>query len=297
MVQLTDFFVNKANEELNENEERKNKALTLLREMILNHPTIKNCRTDSTFLLLFLRTKKYSIRKTLRLIENYLNFSTNNPKLFLDRNDNERIERLKDIYSSGLIYPLIQRDDDGRKIIFVQVKHLNESSFKSSDVLALAFAISLHLMEAEETQIAGLMLIMDCSGISMKKLKVFSMVQYSTMALALNDSIPGRFKGCYLVNLPSFANFFLDIIKLALSKKLKKRIFVLKTIDELKNHINFKIMPKEYGGEISQYHMITDIKGFLNKKDELMSTSVFQYDLREILRQTNIGTFRIIDND
>lgn len=215
----------------------------------------------------------------------------------MDRNDDEKIERLKDIYSSGLIYPLIQRDDNGRKAIFVQIKHLNEASFKSTDVLALTIEICLHLMEAEETQIAGLILIIDCSGFSLKKLKVFSVLQYSTMAQALNDSIPIRFKGCYLVNLPPFAHFFLDIIKIALSKKLKKRVLVLKTIDELKDHINIQILPKEYGGQISQFHMITDIKGFLNKKDELMSSSVFQYDLREILKQTNIGIFRILDND
>lgn len=47
MVQLPEFFINKANEELNENDERKNKALALLREMISKHPTIKNCRTGT----------------------------------------------------------------------------------------------------------------------------------------------------------------------------------------------------------------------------------------------------------
>lgn len=47
MVQLPEFFINKASEELNENDERKNKALALLREMISNHPTIKNCRTGT----------------------------------------------------------------------------------------------------------------------------------------------------------------------------------------------------------------------------------------------------------
>ncbi|CAO1327370.1 unnamed protein product [Diamesa hyperborea] len=296
MVQLSEFFINKASEELNENDERKNKALALMRDMISKHPTINNCRTDSTFLLLFLRTKKYSIRKSVRLLENYLNFSSNNPKIFLDRNDDKRIERLKDIYSSGLIYPLIQRDDDGRKPIFVQVKNLNEKAFKATDVLALSIEIGLHLMEAEETQIAGLIIIIDCSGCTLKKLKLFSMLQYSTIAKALNDSIPGRLKGCYLVNLPPFAHFLVDIIKLTLTKKLQKRVFVLKTIHDLKYHINYKIMPKEHGGEIPEFHMITDIKGFLNKSDDLLSASVFEYDLRQILKQTNLGTFRILDN-
>lgn len=215
----------------------------------------------------------------------------------MDRNDDERIERLKDIYSCGLIYPLIHRDDDGRKPIFVQIKHLNETAFKAFDVLALSIEIGLHLMEAEETQIAGLIIIIDCSGCTLRKLKLFSILQYSTIAKALNDSIPGRLKGCYLVNLPPFAQFLVDIIKLALSKKLQKRIFILKTINDLRDHINFKIMPKENGGEIPQFHMINDIKGFLNKEDDLMSCSMFQYDLRQILKQTNIGTFRILDND
>lgn len=47
MVQLSEFFINKANVELNENDERKNKALALLREMISKHPTIKDCRTGA----------------------------------------------------------------------------------------------------------------------------------------------------------------------------------------------------------------------------------------------------------
>lgn len=215
----------------------------------------------------------------------------------MDRNDDERIERLKDIYSSGLIYPLIQRDDDGRKPIFVQIKHLNETAFNACDVLALSIEIGLHLMEAEETQIAGLIIIIDCSGCTLRKLKLFSMLQYSTIAKALNDSIPGRLKGCYLINLPPFAQFLVDIIKLTLTKKLQNRVFVLKNLDDLKYHINYKILPKEYGGEIPEFLMITDIKGFLNKNDDFMNSSMFQYDLRQILKQTNIGTFRILDND
>ena len=47
MVLLSEFFISKADEELNENDERKNKALALLREMISKHPTIKNCRTGT----------------------------------------------------------------------------------------------------------------------------------------------------------------------------------------------------------------------------------------------------------
>lgn len=195
------------------------------------------------------------------------------------------------------MYPLIHRDDEGRKPIFIQIKHLNENAFESTDVIALSVEIALHLMETEETQIAGLILIIDCSGCTLKKLKLFSILQCSTFAKALNDSFPGRLKGCYLVNLPPIAHFLVDIIKLALSKKLKERVFIIKTFDVLKYHINCKILPKEYGGDIPQFHMITDIKGFLNNEDELMSSSMFQYDLRQILKQTNIGTFRILDND
>lgn len=44
-------------------------------------------------------------------------------------------EKMMKLYHTGYIYPLHERDDCGRKIIFIQIRRLDPSAFTSADAI------------------------------------------------------------------------------------------------------------------------------------------------------------------
>lgn len=101
--------------ELREDDSAREQALEQFRDWIQKHPTIKRCRTDSLFLLRFLRTKKFSLPMAQEMLERYLTIRQLYPDWFqkLDIDDPD----LEAIIDSGYLVPLLKRDQHGRKVI------------------------------------------------------------------------------------------------------------------------------------------------------------------------------------
>lgn len=119
----------------------------------------------------------------------------------------------------------------------------------SSSYFRLSAVISAALLEEEETQIAGVATIIDHEGITMKHTSLFSVTDIVDFADCLKNAV-GRYKQLFLVNLPTFAVFLLDVARSTLSDKLKKRIVLPKNMLDLKNYIDLSLLPKEYGGDL-----------------------------------------------
>lgn len=101
--------------ELREDDNTREQALEQFRHWIEKHPTIKKCRTDSLFLLRFLRTKKFSLPLAQEMLERYLTIRQLYPHWFqkLDVDDPD----LDAIIDNGYLVPLPKRDQHGRKVI------------------------------------------------------------------------------------------------------------------------------------------------------------------------------------
>lgn len=75
--------------------------------------------------------------------------------------DSDAMTRLWDLYDSGFAYPLKERDDEGKGIIFMQAKKLDTDKFTSADAVRQLGLIVTTLMEEEATQISGISTIND----------------------------------------------------------------------------------------------------------------------------------------
>jgi CRAL/TRIO domain len=62
----------------------------------------------------------------------------------------------------------------------------------------------------------------------------------------------------FILNLPSFAFSFIDILKKFTNEKFQKKNFKLKKDDNLNNHIDPSILPKDYSGLRTQSEIICD---------------------------------------
>ncbi|XP_053673152.1 clavesin-1-like [Anopheles nili] len=265
---LSDKFKIVAQDELREDDDMRESALKQFREWIAKHPLIRKCRTDAPFLLRFLRTKKFSIPAATEMLEKYLMIRQVYPNWFfkLDINDPE----LEAIIDSGYLFPLPERDEQGRRIIFSNSGKFDTSRFTSAQLIKIHSLVLETLMDEEESQISGYVHIMDDSELTIGFLSVWSFADIRNLAHCVQNSLPMRQKENHFVNLPSFANKLSEFILSVLSEKLRNRVHVHRGWDELKTKINPKLLPKEYGGTVPVAECIAQFKKQMKQRRDIV---------------------------
>lgn len=263
-----------AQTELREDDASRQHALQQMREWIQKHPDIKRCRTDSAFLLRFLRTKKFSIPLAQEMMERYLVIRQLYPHWFrgLDMDDPAIYELLE----QGYIVPLPQRDDFGRQVILTCAGRFDPYKYTSVHMARAHSLVVECLMDDEENQIRGYSYCNDESGLTMGHISLWSLNDIRKILQCIQNSTPMRHKATHFFNVPHYANKVFEFFIALLNDKLKDRIKLHTSIDELKDAVNPKILPKEYGGEVPLSDMIAqfrkrlqDHRGAIKALDEM----------------------------
>lgn len=233
---------------------------------------------DDTFLLQFLRIRKYNIENAFKSFENFFIFRQKYTKWLILSND--EMEKVWMLFDRGYAYPLTSRDDEGKKIILIQVRKFDTKIFNSCDAIRLLVLIVSTLMEEEETQITGISSISDYTDVSYRYFNLFSLRDIKEFAHCAKHATIGREKENYFVNLPTFASFLFDVGKRALNEKLRNRLISTKNMDELiGKHVDVSILPKEYGGNIPEKDMLNQFKESYNAhKKSLEKISLCEID-------------------
>ncbi|KOX76208.1 Clavesin-2 [Melipona quadrifasciata] len=249
--------------ELREDDTTREEALKQFRHWIHKHPNIKRCRTDAVFLLRFLRTKKFSVPMAEEMLERYLTIRQLYPNWFqnLDIEDKD----IEAIIDAGYLVPLMQRDRHGRRVILSCAGRFDPYKYTSAQMARAHSLVVEALMDDEENQIHGYTHINDESGLTMGHLSAWSITDIRNMLRCIQNSTPMRHKETHFVNIPSYAIKVIEFGISLLNDKLRNRILVHKSLDELKSAIDPKILPKEYGGEIPLCEMIANFKKTLRE--------------------------------
>ena len=257
--------------------------------------------TDDSYFLQFLRARKFNNLKAYELYENYFTHIRTNPHWHAD--DENIIEKVMKTFDRGIIYPLSQRDAEGRKVVLFHVGKLDTSIDTPESLFSVNAEIYTQLIEDEDTQLSGFVSIVDFTGFNLKQMWSFSVADSRVIAEVTVKSSPARFKCIYIVNLPSFARILADVFKMTLSEKLQKRLFFPKDMDELKSkYIDIKLLPKELGGTIPEAEMIKEFKETIRqnkkKRQQIYDT---EFDPNMIIRkrheESGTGSFRKLEID
>ncbi|XP_076244833.1 clavesin-2 [Calliopsis andreniformis] len=249
--------------ELREDDATKKQTLDQFRHWIRKHPAIKRCRTDAPFLLRFLRTKKFSLPMAEEMLERYLTIRQLYPAWFqnLDIED----PNIEAIIDAGYLIPLLERDRHGRRVILSCAGRFDPYKYTSAQMAQAHSLVVEALLDDEENQVRGYTHINDESGLTMGHLSAWSLTDIRNMLRCIQNSTPMRHKETHFVNIPSCANKFIEFAISLLNDKLKARILVHKSVEELKDAIEPRILPKEYGGEIPLSEMIAAFKKTLKE--------------------------------
>ncbi|XP_011685312.1 PREDICTED: clavesin-1 [Wasmannia auropunctata] len=289
--------------ELREDDSTREHALEQLRHWIEKHSAIKKCRTDSVFLLRFLRTKKFSLPMAQEMLERYLTIRQLYPHWFqkLDVDDPD----LEAIIDSGYLVPMLKRDQHGRKVIMSCAGRFDPNKYSSAHMIRIHSMVVETLMDDEKSQVHGYTYLNDEAGLTMSHFSTWSFTDIRNILRCIQNSTPMRHKETHLINIPSSVAKILEFGTSLLSDKLKSRIIIHRNIEELKEAVDPKILPKEYGGEVPLSEMIAEFKKVLKqKKDELkalddMCIEVSPKDYQEANEEFNgiCGSFRKLEVD
>jgi hypothetical protein len=171
--------------ELGEDEQKKRQGIEFLRAWIKSQPNIRNCRKgdddsqiylhskylmrcflDDEFLVRFLRHSKYSLVRATEELKYYLSCPKLYPECFGSFDVHE--PKFSAIVDSDFALFMPEVDDDGCRIVALHVDDLDIDNVSFVDLQRFLFTFEEIFAKMEEAQIAGVKLILDFSGTSMK---------------------------------------------------------------------------------------------------------------------------------
>lgn len=104
-----------AKKELRENESAREQSLEQFRDWIKKNHDISNVRTDDSFLLRFLRAKKFSVPMAEQMLLKYLNLRHTFPSMIKKLDFLE--PKVASLINNGYIFASPIRDSKGRRVI------------------------------------------------------------------------------------------------------------------------------------------------------------------------------------
>nr|BAH71591.1 ACYPI000881 [Acyrthosiphon pisum] len=256
-----------AKEELREDKATRNNALSQMRLWLKQNKKIIHSRSDDSFLLRFLRAKKFSLTLAQETLERYLLMrQTFGHRLFkvLDIT----CPRLEKLLELGYIFVVPKRDKNGRRIIITRPGVFNPSLWTNAEMCRMHGVTYETLMEDQENQIRGFVHYVDAAGMCLQQLTLFTPREAIRIVKNGERTIPMRHKEIYGVNIPSSLKFALDFGITLLSEKIRSRVKIFSSIEDSHTYVDKSLLPKEYGGEMEMSKMIGLWKQELLEKRE-----------------------------
>ncbi|EDS26694.1 conserved hypothetical protein [Culex quinquefasciatus] len=264
-----------ARQELHEDDHTREPALAQFREFIAKHPQIVRCRTDSLFLLRFLRRHKFNVLAACEMLERYLE-TLQTASDFFGKLDPQTLAPL---IRDRVMVPLGQ-DQQGRLLVTIRFGEFDPKTTTAEQLSQLIATVMETHLDQERFQVNGIVLIVDFLAATMAHFGIWTLPKLKLVMSATDDILAFRVKEIHLVQLPKFAAMVADFCIAALSPKLQQRIRFHKTLDTLKDDIDPEVLPTIYGGKQSleeaneKFHKLA-----LSQRDRFLKQAEMYIDL------------------
>ncbi|XP_050540950.1 alpha-tocopherol transfer protein-like [Daktulosphaira vitifoliae] len=247
LILPTPFQIIQIYKDLNTNEKRIKVDVKLISEWMKKQPHLPNAILDEKRITQFLIYSKNSLEKTKKSLEKYYTIKTLKPKFFCNW-DSISLE-LTEAMNYGMLVPLPVLTSEGNRVSLGYFRHNDYKKFNFVNfgkLIVMTFDIRISKLDLYKKEI----LIWDMKHFSTALLPeiithINEFVQITSVAYPL------RIERVHIINVPKYANSIINLICSLLKKKITERFIIHKTNDDLKNYINPKILPIDYGGLFS----------------------------------------------
>ncbi|XP_036682300.1 alpha-tocopherol transfer protein-like isoform X2 [Balaenoptera ricei] len=166
---LTEDLVAKAREELQEKPEWRLRDVQALRDMVRKECPNLSTSLEDAFLLRFLRARKFDYDRALQLLINYHSCRRSWPEVF----NNLRPSALKEVLASGFLTVLPHTDPRGCHILCLRPDRWIPSNYPITENIRAIYLTLEKLIQSEETQVNGIVILADYKGVSLSKASHF----------------------------------------------------------------------------------------------------------------------------
>ncbi|XP_003739972.2 alpha-tocopherol transfer protein [Galendromus occidentalis] len=236
-----------AAEELGETPEIRESSLRDLRALIRTQgrPSV-NYEDDDEFLIRFLRTCKFNVDRSFRMVNNYyLNRASHSNKIMpkgKGPRDTEFYAKLQ------TLTVLKKKNHDGSTVVIFRKGGWEPSDGTAvhADMLFLGLYLLEWLTRDPEVQVTGISFVYDCDGFGIRHLPYVDLAVFQFLTSCINNSYPMRVRAIHVMNVPMPFRFVLNLVTRLLSQKVRERFHVHTDREALLGHIDPKILPLEY---------------------------------------------------
>ncbi|XP_067012182.2 retinaldehyde-binding protein 1 [Anabrus simplex] len=257
---------NVARKELREDPNTRKQALRLMREWLAKNRDISNCRTDSNFLLRFLRVKKFSVPMAQQTLLKYLNFRQTFSHLLMRLDPLDPV--VEGLIRSGYIFVSPYRDALGRRVVIYITRMLDPQVHTAAHMCQAHMLTYETLLEEDKNQVMGVCHVADLRQLPLSTVTLWDPNEFSTIVKWGEQSVPMRHKEIHFLNVPTPLRYVYDFACSRISEKMKNRFVLHNSLDQLHNRIDTCVLPKEYGGTMPMTEMIELWLGEVTAKRE-----------------------------
>ncbi|CAH2004693.1 unnamed protein product [Acanthoscelides obtectus] len=170
-----------AEEALNETVESRTAGLEEIGRWLKEERPDLNAKTETKYLLPFLRGCKFNLEKTKQKIINYYTMRRDEPIWF--KNRNPLLPEVEELVRLGIFLPLRQTSD-GRLVIIIRTAAHNPSIHSQEDIFKVGkMILDIAVMESESCQIYGGLAIFDMSGVTIWHAKQMTIISFAELCL------------------------------------------------------------------------------------------------------------------
>ncbi|XP_034098503.1 retinaldehyde-binding protein 1 [Drosophila nasuta] len=237
-----------ARTELRETEEVKAEAILKLRELLKATPEI-NYKDDDAFLTVFLRAAHFYPESALEKMKSTANFR----KEYASLVHGLQVEQVKERFIKGSVINVVKNcDQKGRRMLIVNCGKLWDPAVVPSDeMFRMLYMVHIAAQLEEETQVRGVVCIMDFDGLAMKQVKALSPAFSKRLLTFIQEAMPLRMKEVHFVKQPFIFNMVWTLFKPFVKEKLNKRMhFHGSDMKSLHKFIDPSVLPANYKGTL-----------------------------------------------
>ncbi|XP_057300190.1 alpha-tocopherol transfer protein-like [Hydractinia symbiolongicarpus] len=262
---LSPHLVEKARRELNEYPETRLQKIAELREKLKERPDLRFDTTNKD-LIRFLRARKFDVGRAFELVVAHYECKRDNGEVF----GNFSPSTEKRTFESGWNVTFPERDQEGRKVLAFRPGTWDPSERSLMNNLRANIMAMEVLIQDEETQINGVVFVVDFRNFGMTQAKALNPLVFRKYGSIVFNCYPVRIKGIHILHQPAVFTVIFAIISQFMKEKVKKRVVLHGVeISGLCEYINKDLIPSDYGGTNRETDLRAWVKHVMDSEEEL----------------------------